>query len=42
VATYVLAPHELDGQQAEGDTASVRRAFDASRGCEILEAHGVS
>jgi mannose-6-phosphate isomerase-like protein (cupin superfamily) len=37
VATYVLAPHELDGQQAEGDTASVRRAFDASRGSEILE-----
>ena len=35
--TYVLAPDELDGQQAEGDTASVRRAFDASRGSEILE-----
>jgi hypothetical protein len=42
VATYVLAPPELDGQQAEGATASVRRAFDASRGYEILEAHGVS
>jgi len=37
VPTYVLAPDELDEQQAEGDTASVRRAFDASRGSEILE-----
>lgn len=35
--TYVLAPDELDEQQAEGDTACVRRAFDASRGSEILE-----
>jgi len=37
VPTYVLAPDELDEQQAEGDTACVRRAFDASRGSEILE-----
>ena len=37
MATYVLAQHELDEQQAEGDTASVGRAFDASRGSEILE-----
>src|SRR4051794_1842345 len=37
MATYVLAEHELDEQQAEGDTASVGRAFDASRGSEILE-----
>jgi quercetin dioxygenase-like cupin family protein len=37
MATYVLAPHELDERQAEGDTASVRRAFDSSSGSEILE-----
>jgi quercetin dioxygenase-like cupin family protein len=37
LAAYVLAPNELDEQQAEGDTASVRRAFDASRGSAILE-----
>jgi mannose-6-phosphate isomerase-like protein (cupin superfamily) len=37
MATYVLAPDELDEQRSEGDTASVRRAFDASRGSEILE-----
>jgi mannose-6-phosphate isomerase-like protein (cupin superfamily) len=37
VATYVLSPHELDEHQSVGDTASVRRAFDASRGSEILE-----
>jgi mannose-6-phosphate isomerase-like protein (cupin superfamily) len=37
VATYVLAPHELNERQAEGDTASTRRAFDASRGSQILE-----
>jgi quercetin dioxygenase-like cupin family protein len=37
LATYVLTPDELDEQRAEGDTASVRRAFDASRGSEILE-----
>jgi mannose-6-phosphate isomerase-like protein (cupin superfamily) len=37
VARYVLAPEELDEQRAEGDTASVKRAFDASRGSEILE-----
>jgi mannose-6-phosphate isomerase-like protein (cupin superfamily) len=37
MATYVLAEHELDEQQREGDTASVRRAFDTSRGSEILE-----
>jgi quercetin dioxygenase-like cupin family protein len=37
MATYVLGQHELDEQQAEGDTASVGRAFDASRGSEILE-----
>jgi mannose-6-phosphate isomerase-like protein (cupin superfamily) len=37
VATYVLAPQELEEQRAEGDTASVRHAFDSSRGSEILE-----
>jgi len=37
LATYVIGPTELDEQQAEGDTASVRRAFDASRGSAILE-----
>ena len=37
MATYVLGPDELDEHQAEGDTASVRPAFDASRGSEILE-----
>jgi mannose-6-phosphate isomerase-like protein (cupin superfamily) len=33
----VLAPDELDEQRADRDTASVSRAFDASRGSEILE-----
>jgi mannose-6-phosphate isomerase-like protein (cupin superfamily) len=33
----VLSLHELEEHQAVGDTASVRRAFDASRGSEILE-----
>jgi quercetin dioxygenase-like cupin family protein len=37
LATYVLAPDELEEQQANGDTAVVHRAFDASRGSEILE-----
>jgi quercetin dioxygenase-like cupin family protein len=37
MATYVLGPHELGEQQLEDDTAFVRRAFDASRGSEILE-----
>ena len=37
MATYVLAPGELDEQQAEGDTATVECAFDASRGSQILE-----
>jgi quercetin dioxygenase-like cupin family protein len=37
LATYVLAPDELDEQRADRDTASVSRAFDASRGSEILE-----
>ena len=37
MATYVLAPDELDEQRAVDDTASVHRAFDASRGSEILE-----
>ena len=37
MATYVLAPDELDEQRADRDTASVSRAFDASRGSEILE-----
>ncbi|HWH54461.1 MAG TPA: cupin domain-containing protein [Gaiellaceae bacterium] len=37
MATYVLSPDELDEHQAEGDTASVGRAFDTSRGSEILE-----
>jgi quercetin dioxygenase-like cupin family protein len=37
VARYVLAHNELDEQQVEGDTAAVRRAFDASSGSEILE-----
>jgi mannose-6-phosphate isomerase-like protein (cupin superfamily) len=36
MATYVLAPDELDEQQIEGDTAAVRRAFDAARGSQIL------
>jgi mannose-6-phosphate isomerase-like protein (cupin superfamily) len=37
MATYVLSPDELNEHQAEGDTASVGRAFDAARGSEILE-----
>ena len=37
MATYVLAPDELEAQRADGDTATVLRAFDASRGSEILE-----
>jgi quercetin dioxygenase-like cupin family protein len=37
LATYVLAPEELNEEQADGGTASVGRAFDASRGSEILE-----
>ena len=37
MATYVLAPDELEERRAEDDTASVQRAFDASRGSEILE-----
>jgi mannose-6-phosphate isomerase-like protein (cupin superfamily) len=37
MATYVLAPDEMEDQQADGDTATVHRAFDASRGSEILE-----
>jgi mannose-6-phosphate isomerase-like protein (cupin superfamily) len=37
MATYVLAPDELDEHRADGDTASVGRAFDAARGSEILE-----
>ncbi|HEX6680938.1 MAG TPA: cupin domain-containing protein [Gaiellaceae bacterium] len=35
--TYVLSPDELDEQRDEGDTAFVGRAFDASRGSQILE-----
>jgi mannose-6-phosphate isomerase-like protein (cupin superfamily) len=48
VATYVLGQHELEERRDEGDTASVRVAFDASRGSKILEqrlvryAHGRS
>jgi quercetin dioxygenase-like cupin family protein len=37
MARYVLAPDELEEQRLEGDTATVGRAFDASRGSEILE-----
>jgi mannose-6-phosphate isomerase-like protein (cupin superfamily) len=37
MATYVLAPHELEEQRPDGDTATVSLAFDASRGSEILE-----
>src|ERR671922_1511673 len=37
MATYVLAPDELEERQADGDTACVASAFDASRGSEILE-----
>jgi quercetin dioxygenase-like cupin family protein len=37
MATYVLAPDEVEEQRLEGDTATVGRAFDASRGSEILE-----
>ena len=37
MATYVLAQDELEEQRVGGDTASVRQAFDASRGSEILE-----
>ena len=37
MATYVLAPHELEEQRPDADTATVGRAFDASRGSEILE-----
>ena len=37
MATYVLAPEELEVQQTDDDTATVCRAFDASRGSEILE-----
>jgi mannose-6-phosphate isomerase-like protein (cupin superfamily) len=37
MATYVLAPDEVEEHRLEGDTATVGRAFDASRGSEILE-----
>ena len=37
MATYVLAPHDLEEQRPDADTATVGRAFDASRGSEILE-----
>ena len=37
MARYVLSPHELEEHRAVGDTASVGRAFDGSRGSEILE-----
>ena len=37
MATYVLASHELEEQPADGDTATVGRAFDPSHGSEILE-----
>jgi mannose-6-phosphate isomerase-like protein (cupin superfamily) len=37
MATYVIPADELEPKQAEGDTASVGRAFDAARGSEILE-----
>jgi mannose-6-phosphate isomerase-like protein (cupin superfamily) len=39
VTTYVLAPDELEPERAAGDTASVHRAFDPSRGSKILEQH---
>jgi quercetin dioxygenase-like cupin family protein len=35
--TYVLAEHELEERRDEGDTASAREAFNASRGSAILE-----
>lgn len=34
---YVIPPDELEPRQAEGDTASVTRTFDAERGSEILD-----
>ena len=37
MATYVIAPEELELRRAEGDTAAVGRAFDARRGSEVLE-----
>ena len=37
MATYVITADELEAKQAEGDTATIGRAFDAARGSEILE-----
>ena len=37
MATYVITADELDAKQADGDTATIGRAFDAARGSEILE-----
>jgi quercetin dioxygenase-like cupin family protein len=37
MASYVITADELEAKQADGDTASIGRAFDAARGSEILE-----
>jgi len=37
MTTYVITADELEAKQAEGDTATIGRAFDAARGSEILE-----
>src|ERR1051325_1518061 len=37
VKSYVVDEQELDPVRENGDTASVRVAFDASNGCERLE-----
>jgi mannose-6-phosphate isomerase-like protein (cupin superfamily) len=37
VTSFVVEENELQPLQSDGDTATVRVAFDASNGCELLE-----